>query len=77
MLMDMANRYLEKYVRYEDYCQQCTDDYGSGKKHSMSLPSPTKTYAENKKSTSGRAPPLSLVARNRSTVRTPSLRLEA
>ncbi|PVH74780.1 hypothetical protein DL98DRAFT_551979 [Cadophora sp. DSE1049] len=25
--------YLQKYVRYEDYCQQCTDDYGSGKRH--------------------------------------------
>ncbi|KAE9370822.1 hypothetical protein N431DRAFT_492846 [Stipitochalara longipes BDJ] len=26
--------YLEKYVRYEDYCQECTDDFnGSGKRH--------------------------------------------
>lgn len=25
--------YLEKYLRYEDYCQECTDDYNNGKKH--------------------------------------------
>ncbi|KAL2065224.1 hypothetical protein VTL71DRAFT_2893 [Oculimacula yallundae] len=25
--------YLKKYVRYEDYCQQCTDDFKSGKRH--------------------------------------------
>lgn len=24
---------LEKYVRYEDYCQQCTDDWQSGQRH--------------------------------------------
>ncbi|MCJ1423712.1 hypothetical protein MMC29_001596 [Sticta canariensis] len=25
--------YLKKYVRYEDYCAQCTTDWGSGKYH--------------------------------------------